>query len=464
MALSTSSGHEDRAQSSISAVGHTKHPPATNPSRPSHHSRTLSSPLLSPLQTSQDATAQHPCHPVTSSTNFPLTPPTTPRQTKSSTNLASIMTQCHDVTLNTHTISLDDHSDSLLGAVGRNEASGSSEPIECPFEVEIVKDAAGREQTFGRGAWSTVYRAIGRERTRPVGSMLPTPPSSPVLFVPLIVAVKKPARKDAKGIIRNEGIVLSHAATTGRSDQFIIPFYGFLSSMESLVLGPVPLSLHGFIENRGKETPRAAWPSPDPVIGSMVAWMNLAEHTINGLAWLHTEAGGGGVVHGDVKPGNILLSPDLHAGSDFPFTPLYADFSSSRLLSASTITPNTLSAVTREYTAPELLSSKILNDPKSVATTASDVFSLAVTLLVAATGELMVYPGSMWQRQAMATQGWEVLNLVRNGGQGQRVPRHGVVDRVLERAVLNAGMGRIDALSWATLVEQMRLGAPTKKG
>jgi hypothetical protein len=70
----------------------------------------------------------------------------------------------------------------------------------------------------------------------------------------------------------------------------------------------------------------------------------------------------------------------------------------------------------------------------------------------------------MWQRQAMATQGWEVLNHVRNGDQGQRVPRYGVVDRVLEKAVLKAGMGRIDATAWATLVEETRLGELMKKG
>jgi serine/threonine protein kinase len=278
-----------------------------------------------------------------------------------------------------------------------------------------------------------------------------------------MVAVKTPARKDARSIVRNEGITLSHIARTECSAQFVIPFYGFLPSTESFVLGAVPLSLHDYIERSAKQAQRTNWPTADPVIGSTTAWMSLAAHTIAGLAWLHDEADGAGVVHGDVKPGNILLSPDQHTGSEFPFTPLYADFSSSQLLSAHTTTPNTLSAVTREYTAPELLNSKVLNDPNSGATRESDVFSLAVTLLVAATGELMVYPGSMWQRQAMAIQGWEVLNHVRNGDQGQRVPRHGIVDRVLDRAVLKAGMGRIDARSWAALVEEMRLGEPTKK-
>jgi serine/threonine protein kinase len=345
----------------------------------------------------------------------------------------------------------------------QDQVSDLPELIECPFEVDIVKDSAGRKQTFGHGAWSIVYRAVGRERSDPARATLPTPPASPMMFVPLIVAVKTPARKGAKPILRSEGIVLSHIVRTECWDQFVIPFYGFLPSTESLVLGPVPLSLRDYIEGCAKQAQHTEWLSSDPVIGTTVAWLSLAEHTITGLAWLHDESGGAGVVHGDIKPGNILLSPTLRGESEFPFTPLYADFSSSQRLSASTITPNTLSAVTREYAAPELLSSKVLNDANSVATTASDVFSLAVTLLVAATGELMVYPGSMWQRQAMATQGWEILHHVRNGDQGHRVPQHGVIDRLLERAVLKAGMGRIDAMSWAKLAREKRLGEPVKK-
>ena len=406
---------------------------------------------------------QHPSQPVTGGSNLPITPPTSPRQTKSSTNLPRMMTPSHELVFDTEHTSHEVHGH-LLGEPVYDQASDESELIECPFEVEVVKDFAGRDQIFGHGAWSTVYRAVGRERLNLTSAMLPTPPSSPMPFVPLLVAVKTPARKDAKPIILNEGIILSHIARTECADQFVVPFYGFLPSTESLVLGPLPLSLQEYIGNCTKQTQPTTWPSSNPVVGGTAAWMKLAEHTITALAWLHTEVDGAGVVHGDIKPGNILLAPDFASGSDFPFSPLFADFSSSRLLSASKITPNTLSAVTREYTAPELLSSKVLNDPKSVATTASDVFSLAVTLLVAATGELMIYPGSMWQRQAMATQGWEILNHVRNGDQGPRVPRHGVVDRVLERAVLRADMGRIQAADWAALVQDVaRLGEPVKK-
>src|SRR5579859_7216047 len=124
MVLSVPSGHENRAQSSTSVVSHTKHLSATNPSRPSHHNRTLSSPPLSPLQTSQDAAARRPCNPVTNKTNSPLTPPATPRQTKSSTDSASITTQSHEVALQPHNTSPDGHSPP--GAAVSDEASGSS--------------------------------------------------------------------------------------------------------------------------------------------------------------------------------------------------------------------------------------------------------------------------------------------------------------------------------------------------
>jgi serine/threonine protein kinase len=178
----------------------------------------------------------------------------------------------------------------------------------------------------------------------------------------------------------------------------------------------------------------------------------MADKLITALAWLHNTAE---VVHGDIKPGNILLSPNRSSAA-FAFDPLLIDFSSSHIISSTTPTLNTLSAVTREYTAPELLFPSVLGDPSSTATTASDVFSLAVTLIIAATGELMVYSGNVWQRTSMAKQGWNILEFVRSGEGGMKVPQGGVAERVVEAAVRKIEEGRTDSLKWRGLVRRVR--------
>ena len=63
----------------------------------------------------------------------------------------------------------------------------------------------------------------------------------------------------------------------------------------------------------------------------------------------------------------------------------------------------------------------------------------------------------------MATSGWSIVSNVRNGDGGLRVPRHGVVERAVERAVLKAGMGRIDASTWLEAVQTQMRGGPVKK-
>ena len=354
----------------------------------------------------------------------------------------------------------------------RSDVAGSSidrvpQLYICPFDVEYATNESGQRQIFGKGAWSTVYRAL--PKWRPSSMLPPTPPTSHNINPPSLVAVKMPICHQAVSILHNEGLVLAHVATIPNFDSFVVSFLGIIPSTTSLVLSAVPLSLEMHIKTCASRASAnmSTWTMMEPVIGSPEAWLSLACQLISALAWLHGEAD---VVHGDVKPGNILLRTNHESNSPSSslaisdYQPLFTDFSSSQRLSSHHPSPNTLSAVTREYTAPELLSSEVLRNPLSTATPASDIFSLAVTLLAGATGNTMVYDGSAWQRQAMARQGWDVISHVRNGPPeaAMRVPPDGVVQRVCEPAVLKSDRGRIEVTRWRGLVEGMKRAAAEK--
>ncbi|KIW11250.1 hypothetical protein PV08_10550 [Exophiala spinifera] len=359
---------------------------------------------------------------------------------------------------------------SQLSRSTTNEDLSQDTPVpRCPFDFEILKDDRGRDATFGSGAWSIVFKASTHPKAATSTAL--TPPTSPTKSLPTVVAVKKPCRRDASAILRSEAQMLSYLHTIPYSEKYVVPFHGTAGPDDTtLVLDAIPYSLEDHIRKYAYEARQDVMSSlrtmHEPIVGSVAQWLNLANSLVSGLAWLHNIAC---VVHGDVKPGNILLRPRAAGSSGSSpqaiegYEPVYADFSSSTRLDVDDISPNTLAAVTREYTAPELLSSKVLRDPTSCATTSSDVFSLAVTLLVAATGELLVYSGSVFQRQLMATQGWLVLSHVRGGDQGSRVPTGGVVEKVLQRAVLKDEFARVSALEWLEIVEQQTRTKTTNK-
>lgn len=443
------------------------------PTRPATLPRTFSTPPISPASQAQDFRDEVPLQ----KSHFSvvrdlLTPPASPLTNYDAAPSSALETPIKLIDALPHSSSLQSKPsrDALVAQQDlKSLPSPEQEPIlEYPYQLELARDECGKTIMFGSGAWSTVSKAVSRPNFNSIPggrsrSSLPLPSRSP-----LVVAVKTPHRKDGYEIIKSEAQILSHLVKLPYWEEHIVPFHGYISSTSSIVLSAIPLGLSDHITNCTLDL-RSMAPSharTAPVIGSEQMWLSLAGQLIDSLAWLHEVAG---IVHGDIKPHNILLRPielsDEHSDSQFfPYVPLIIDFSSSCHLHSRTRSPGALSAVTREYTAPELLRSSVLRDPTSLPTTASDVFSLAVTLLVAATGDLDVYPAtSPFQRQAMASQGWSVIGFARNGAGGARVPRFGTVERCLERAVLKDGMGRVDAPKWAQLIQDVMKGEPMKK-
>jgi serine/threonine protein kinase len=219
----------------------------------------------------------------------------------------------------------------------------------------------------------------------------------------------------------------------------------------------IPLALSTYIEDQADiaRTRQPATPTMfDPVQGP-ASYKDLARKLISGLDWLHQVAG---MVHGDIKPHNILLRPidaDEDPSSAFPFDPLFADFSSAVEIPDDPSIPldttrASMSAFTPPFTAPEMLASLTSGDVAP--TPASDVFSLAATLLAAATGDLLLYPGtSNMQRLAMARQGHQIVDLTRSGSSGHRVPRNGFVERLVKPAVVKDPAMRISTGDWVEL-------------
>lgn len=345
--------------------------------------------------------------------------------------------------------------ETLRSSVDESRTSEYTEDniLVCPFDVEYLTGSDGQSQMFGQGAWSNVFKGTCRNKTHLNSGVITPPPQA--THMPLLVAIKTPGRKDAIPVLRNEAKVLTVLRNQDPTEKYVAAFHGLVDSENALVSTAHPLALEEHIlscnqsalENRTAENRTA------PVLGNFAIWLDLADKLVSALDWLHNEAK---IVHGDIKPGNILLKTGFSSQTPdaFSYEPLFIDFSSSQQLDSDEVTEGTLSALTTHYTAPELLKSSVLKDPKSCATTASDVFSTAVTLLAAATGDPMIYTGQDWRtRQYFATQGTSILSTVRNFS--ARLPHKGLISRVLEKAVLKS-VERIDAKAWKKLIRNIK--------
>ncbi|WEW59964.1 hypothetical protein PRK78_005446 [Emydomyces testavorans] len=339
-------------------------------------------------------------------------------------------------------------------ALTESRASTVSEPLEFEWILEVQRDARDEPIEFGRGAWSVVYSAVCRE-SEPVSPASSEPMESPTVSG-CVFAVKTPLRRDAYRILKAEALLLTRISRIPGHENHLVSFQGYISQSHSLVMAAVPLTLSSYITSEAAVAQENFSTNTmfDPILG-MSKWLELSERLVKGLSWLHVTAQ---VVHGDVKPQNVLLRPrDPVCQNIFPYDPLYVDFTSSDDLSSSAACPKDhglgLSALTPPFAAPELLTISALRSSNLVPSQASDVFSLAVTLLTAVTGDLQLYPGAgSMQCLAMSRDGHRVLDFVRSGAGCSRVPRKGAVERILSPAVLKDPDSRVRPAAWLDLI------------
>ncbi|CAG7938020.1 unnamed protein product [Penicillium salamii] len=312
-------------------------------------------------------------------------------------------------------------------------------------DLEICRDSNDRQIEFGRGVWSTVYKA----RSTPTQPFLGTPPSSPVTAAQ-VFAVKAPLRRDARPVLKAEAATLTRLTHINGHELHIVPYHGFHTELCALVLSAIPLSLATYTEDQAELSRKRTGLKTmfEPVQGSE-AFKDLAKKLITGLNWLHDTAG---VVHGDIKPQNILLR---ESHGPFPFEPLFIDFSATVEITSDDepldTTRASMSSFTPPFTAPEMLASLMCSE--MAPTAASDVFSLAATLLAVATGDLLLYSNMNHRlRLEMARAGHQIIDFTRGGMSGCRVPKNGFVERIVKPAVVKDPKMRIATADWMKLV------------
>lgn len=335
----------------------------------------------------------------------------------------------------------------------RREAEQEKAEGEQGTKLRLYNKEYELHEELGHGVWSIVYRATEHLDVTTIPDMFPlSPPTSPTngsaFSSNKVLAIKKPSRRDAHKILMNEARILTNLHSHDEALSYLVPFHGFNTAQNSIVLDAVPMSLETHTESARKPpfTTKAMF---DPVIGPQ-EWADLAESLISGLTFLHSK----GCIHGDIKPANILLRLDENE----KLTPLYCDFSSSRIISSVILSEDIeeVSAVTAGYTSPELLETlHKRNDNRAVVTFASDVFALAVTLLYATIGESPYACARMeFQKLGMAKEGVP-LEYARRGEQASRVMEGRAVGKALEGGLAKDPKMRLKVEAWKSDVQDV---------
>lgn len=274
---------------------------------------------------------------------------------------------------------------------------------------------------LGTGAWSRVYGLRG---------------------VP--IAIKTPVNTLARDVLESEAKILAYLSSTlAHSSRGIAAFHGYDPATAAVYMELIPGgTLEAHLESSTPAHIRA------PAIG-MPQWLFLAERLARTFSALKRAS----VVHGDVKLGNILLRPwapssDADAdpiwsayvqGGGTLLDPVVVDFSSAHVNIPYEL-PEAISAVTTEFAAPELLQSFLSAARHPLPTYASDLYSLALSLLAAAVGS-EVYRNAGRHVGIYVRQG-NPMGWVKADERGMKVGRGGAVSAVLEGCFGKMAEGR----------------------
>ncbi|AEF42028.1 serine/threonine-protein kinase [Hoyosella subflava] len=208
------------------------------------------------------------------------------------------------------------------------------------------------ERVLGRGGAADVYRATDELLGRPVAVKVFRSSGED----PEADRLRIDAEMRTLAALSDPGLVtLFDAGVATQPDDLPVPFL-----VMELVSGP---TLRQHIDTHGLSTLETAF------VGSELAAT---------LAYVHAC----GVIHRDVKPGNILFGPPRGQGR---YSTKLTDFGIARLVGSDPLTAHGSAVGTAHYLSPEQAMGEPVSSP-------SDIYSLGLVLIECLTGE-MAFPG-----------------------------------------------------------------------
>lgn len=348
----------------------------------------------------------------------------------------------------------------------RQPATSKRRPRIESTEILAFDGSIDLEDEIGRGAWSKVIAASDSRAQSATSLSDPlSPPASPETLphAPRALVFKVPSHSLALPVLQQEARILSYLSKSSQAKDYVVDFYGFDSSSNALVLSRALETLGVFAKSslRARQSlPKVGTKtnSSDPVIG-LKPWLRIALQLARGLAWIHSM----GIIHGDIKASNVLLTGTTSPSEPLSCKAVFCDFSSARFFGPDEeVVMLPTDAITTFYASPELLRSYSrsftnANDPslQPVATEASDIWALAVTLVSAAVGEdPYAHAGHDMRKLAMAKEGM-VLDAARMGDwtNEMRLRRGGIVERSVRGALAKRVEARLGIQAWVEVLE-----------